>query len=92
MIVCVLAIIILIVTLQYFGFFRSQEMYSVDLARKINPGFGTQLNKYQLYPLEIHDDKWFNRMTKTQGEFGKYISYLQERPQQSARWALTDPM
>jgi hypothetical protein len=82
-------VLIILLGVYYVYTFVQREFYT--RAQRINPGFGTQLGKYQMYPLEIHNPSWYNAMTRKQGSFSKYISYLQERPVQDAAWALTSP-
>lgn len=84
-------LIILIAVYYVYTEFQSEPYTGVSTFERINPGFGTQLGKYQMYPLEIHDSNWYNTMARKQGSFSKYISYLQERPVQDAAWALTSP-
>ncbi len=51
---------------------------------RLNPGFGTQLDKYQMYKFPMFDQQWFDRISQEQDNYAKYISHLQERPSVNA--------
>jgi hypothetical protein len=69
----------------------NKNIQRFDTISRINPGFGTQLGKYQVSNVDVHNNTWFNAMEQKQGQFSKYIEYLQNNPKINAMSLLSDP-